>query len=85
MLGTAELESRPEGIVLTQNHIWTSGAILNRADLNVLLDNQSLGFTSTRGPDGSIWGTGGVPGSSIAEGVETRGPGFVQRLTPTTP
>lgn len=72
VLGTAELESRPEGIVLTQNHIWTSGAILDRSDLTVLLDNQSFGFTITRGPDGSIWGTGGVPGSSTAEGMATR-------------
>lgn len=72
VLGAAQLESRPEGIVLTPNHIWTSGAILDRSDQSVLLDNQSFGFTITRGPDGSIWGTGGVPGSSIAEGVATR-------------
>lgn len=52
------LDSRPEGIVLTPNHIWTSQAVLDRGTLEVL-DEQHFGFTITRGPDGSIWGTGG--------------------------
>jgi hypothetical protein len=43
-----------EGIALTPTHIWTSGAILDRYDLTVLLDNQAFGFTITIGPDGSI-------------------------------
>lgn len=61
ILDAAELESCPEGVVLTQNHICTSGAILDRSDLTVLLDNPSCGFTITSGPDGSIRGTGGGP------------------------
>lgn len=72
ILATTQLESRPEGIALTPTHIWTSGAILDRSDLTVLLDNQSFGFTITLGPDGSIWGTGGVASSSTAEFVATR-------------
>lgn len=67
----AQLESRPEGIALAPNHIWTSGAILDRSDLTVLLDNQVFGFTITIGPDGSIWGTGGA-NSSTGEVLATR-------------
>lgn len=70
ILATTQLESRPEGIAFTPTHIWTSGAILDRSDLTVLLDNQSFGFTITIGPDGSIWGTGAI--SSTAEFVATR-------------
>lgn len=57
-----ELHSRPEGIVLTPNHIWTSGAVLDRHSLDIV-DEQGFGFTIARGPDGSIWGTSGVGGA----------------------
>jgi hypothetical protein len=50
---TIELASRPEGIVLTDRYIWTSGAVIDRSTLAVT--NVGLGFTITRGPDGSIW------------------------------
>lgn len=72
IIATTQLESRPEGIALTPTHIWTSGAVLDRSDLTVLLDQQVFGFTITIGPDGSIWGTGGIASSSTAEFVATR-------------
>lgn len=49
------LDSRPEGIALTDRHIWTSAAVLDRATLAV--SPVVLGFTIAFGPDGSIWGT----------------------------
>lgn len=60
IVGSVALAIRPEGIVLTPNHIWTSAAVLDRRTLDVL-NTEGFGFTITRGPDGSIWGTGGVP------------------------
>jgi hypothetical protein len=49
------LDSRPEGIALTNRHIWTNAAVLDRATLAIT--PQFFGFTIARGPDGSIWGT----------------------------
>lgn len=72
LLDQVSLNSRPEGIVLTPDHIWTSGAIVDRATLDVELDNGGFGFSIARGPDGSIWGTGGVPGSGVNDGVALR-------------
>jgi hypothetical protein len=72
LLDQVSLNSRPEGIVLTPQHIWTSGAIVDRATLAIKLDNGGFGFSITRGPDGSIWGTGGVPGSGVNDGVALR-------------
>ena len=60
IVDSVALARRPEGIVLTPNHIWTSAAILDRRTLEVLYEGR-FGFTITRGPDRSIWGTGGVP------------------------
>ena len=53
---TIPLGSRPEGIVVTPNYIWTSGAVIDRATVEVT--DMNFGFTITRGPDGSIWGIG---------------------------
>ena len=64
------LDSRPEGIVLTPQHIWTSGAVLDRDTLTAT--EIGLGFTIARGPDGSIWGTAGIPSSSTAESIAVR-------------
>jgi hypothetical protein len=50
--------------VLTPNHIWTSQAVLDRNTLDIL-NEQHFGFTITRGPDGSIWGTGGVADGTL--------------------
>lgn len=71
IVDTVELDSRPEGIALTPNHIWTSSAVLDRQSLEVL-DEQLFGFTITRGPDGSIWGTTAVPGAQSGTFVATR-------------
>lgn len=67
---TIPLATRPEGIVLTNLHIWTSGAVLDRTILAVT--PVSLGFTITRGPDGSIWATSSNPGTADAASVATR-------------
>lgn len=71
IIDAVALDSRPEGIVLTPNHIWTSGAVLDRHTLEVL-DEQIFGFTITRGPDGSIWGTTGVPRAQSGTFIATR-------------
>jgi hypothetical protein len=55
----APLDSRPEGIALTDRHIWTSAAVLDRDTLAVT--PITLGFSITLGPDGSIWGTRALP------------------------
>lgn len=68
---TVTLDSRPEGIVLTPEHIWTSGAVLDRTTLEIER-NELFGFTITRGSDGSIWGTAGVPSSHTGEFVVNR-------------
>ncbi len=68
---TVTLDSRPEGIVLTPNHIWTSGAVLDRQTLQILETNL-FGFTITQGPDGSIWGTAGIPSSHTGEFIVNR-------------
>lgn len=68
---TVALATRPEGIVLTPNHIWTSAAILDRNTLEVLYEG-SFGFTITRGPDGSIWGTSGLPNAQSGTFVARR-------------
>lgn len=68
---TAALAKRPEGIVLTPNHIWTSTALLDRDTLEVL-DDTGFGFTITRGPDGSIWGTTSVPNSQSGTFIARR-------------
>ncbi len=68
---TIELNSRPEGISLTPEHIWTNGAVIDRATLDVTT-YQLLGFTITVGPDGSIWGFGGIPGSDSGNFVAHR-------------
>ena len=70
MTDRVPLEVRPEGIVLTKHDIWTSGAIVDRNTFTVTA--QPVGFGITRAPDGSIWATGGIPGSSNAEGVAYR-------------
>lgn len=62
IVNDVDIESRPEGIVLTPQHIWTSGAVLDRHNLEILHEH-SFGFTITRGPDGSIWGTRSVQGA----------------------
>lgn len=67
---TIPLATRPEGIVLTDRHIWTSGAVLDRTTLAVT--PVALGFTITRGPDGSIWATTGVPGTADAATIAIR-------------
>jgi hypothetical protein len=72
LLDQAVLNTRPEGIVLTPEHIWTSGAIVDRATLTVEVDNAGFGFSITRGPDGSIWGTGAAPASGVNDGVALR-------------
>jgi streptogramin lyase len=59
---TVELPSRPEGIALTDDHIFTSAAVVDRHSLDVV-DDTPFGFTIARGPDGSIWGTGAIEGS----------------------
>lgn len=69
---TVELNSRPEGIAVTDSHIWTSGAVIDRASLEVVLDEQYFGFTITIGPDNSIWGTGGISGLGTAHYVALR-------------
>ncbi len=71
IVDTVALDSRPEGIALTPDHIWTSGAVLDRQTLEVL-DEQLFGFTITRGPDGSIWGTKGIQGAQSGTFVATR-------------
>jgi hypothetical protein len=67
------LDSRPEGIALTDRHIWTSAAVLDRATLAVT-DTGFLGFAIALGPDGSIWGTSSSLGGSsgIDDGVAIR-------------
>jgi len=70
---TVELSSRPEGIVLTPDHIWTSGSVVDR--LTLAVTDVSIGFAIARGPDGSIWGTRGIAGSSGADS-------FVARFAP---
>lgn len=72
LINSVALDSRPEGIVITDNYIWTSGAIIDRDTLTVETDNTYFGFTITRGPDGSIWGTTSLASSSTAEGVAVR-------------
>jgi hypothetical protein len=69
-LDTVVLDSRPEGIVLTPQHIWTSGAVLDRDTLTVT--EIGLGFTLAGGPDGSIWGSAVIPSSSTAESTAVR-------------
>jgi hypothetical protein len=64
------LPSRPEGIALTARYIWTSGAVLDRDTLAVT--PYPLGFSVARADDGSIWATGGVPGSATAASVARR-------------
>ncbi len=49
------LDSRPEGIALTEHHIWTNAAVLDRATGAVTA--QVFGFSIALGPDGSLWGT----------------------------
>ncbi len=64
---TVPLPSRPEGIELTDAHIWTNGAVVDRTTLAVT--EVPLGFTITRGPDGSIWGiSAGTTASRYAPG-----------------
>jgi hypothetical protein len=72
MIVQVDLNSRPEGIALSPEHIWTSSAIVDRATFQVQLDNRGFGFSITRGPDGSIWGTGAVPGSDSNDGNALR-------------
>jgi len=67
---TVPLPSRPEGIVLTARHIWTSAEVLDRATLAI--EHSSLFGTITRGPDGSIWGTTHLPGAATPRFVVTR-------------
>jgi len=69
--GTVDLASRPEGIGLTPHHIWTSAALLDRATLHVRSTDR-FGFTIAIGPDGSIWASSGIPGSSTAQGSLVR-------------
>ncbi|MEO1057732.1 MAG: hypothetical protein AAFY28_12525 [Actinomycetota bacterium] len=81
-----DLDSRPEGIVLTPHYIWTSGAVIDRSDLAVLLDDQGFGFTITRGPDGSIWGTSSLPSTFSASGTAVRwAPGEYRDGPPAAP
>lgn len=68
---TVTLDTRPEGIVLTPKHIWTSGAVHDRTTLDIE-QTDHLGFTIARGTDGSIWGTGGIPSSHTNESVVNR-------------
>ncbi|MCU1395991.1 MAG: hypothetical protein JWM34_4419 [Ilumatobacteraceae bacterium] len=67
---TVPLPTRPEGIVLTDLHIWTSGAVLDRTTLAVT--PITLGFTIARGPDGSIWATTINSGSFDATSIAIR-------------
>ena len=69
--GSVELPARPEGIVLTDDYVWTSGAVVDRAARTVV-DDTSIGVVLARGADGSIWGTSGVPGSNTAESTAIR-------------
>lgn len=71
IIDTVTLDSRPEGIVLTPQRIWTSGAVVDRTTWEVEY-TEFFGFTITRGTDGSIWGTHGVPNSHTAETVVHR-------------
>ncbi|MGD9794719.1 MAG: hypothetical protein AB7V43_14680, partial [Acidimicrobiia bacterium] len=58
---TVTLESRPEGIVLTDHYIWTSKAVIDRTTLDVTA--VTLGFTIAQGPDGSIWAVSNAGGA----------------------
>ncbi|MGB8858256.1 MAG: hypothetical protein WCC60_03320 [Ilumatobacteraceae bacterium] len=71
---TVQLGSRPEGIALTDGHIWTSGAVIDRDGLRVT--EVDLGFTVALGPDGSIWATRAVPGSDSSIVTRTTPGGF---------
>lgn len=68
---TVTLDSRPEGIVLTPAAHLDQHAVLDRNTLRIE-HTDGFGFTITRGSDGSIWGTGGVPGSHTGEAVVYR-------------
>jgi hypothetical protein len=66
---------RPEGIALTDGHIWTSSAVVDRQSLEVV-DDTPIGLTVAGGPDGSIWGTGDIEGSrSISFAARQFAPG----------
>ena len=68
--GRVELGSRPEGIALTVDRIWTSGAVVDRRTLGVR--SYGIGFSLTVGPDGSIWGVGGRAASGYSTADVTR-------------
>ena len=76
------LNSRPEGIALTEHRIWTSAAVLDRATGAVAA--QVFGFSIALGPDGSLWATRHVldEGSGIDIGQVIR---YVPVTSPGSP